>query len=170
MTTAAKVSLIAAMASNRVIGKDNQLPWRYKADLAHFKRVTMGKPVIMGRLTYQSIGKPLPGRHNIVVSRDPEFQISGVSVCGSLEEALLVAETADEVTEIMIIGGGQLYQQALGVADRVYLTEIRHDFDGDAYFPELDPHEWQEAERVSQPVDAEHPYPYDFVRYQRLSG
>ena len=122
------VSLVVAMARNRVIGRDNALPWRLPADLAYFKRVTMGHPVIMGRRTYESIGRPLPGRHNIVVSRNRAFHAPGCTVVGSLEEAWRAAGDADEAC---VIGGTTLFRETLPIADRIHLTEVEADVEGD---------------------------------------
>ncbi|PMP09734.1 diacylglycerol kinase [Vibrio breoganii] len=127
------VSMIAAMANNRIIGKDNQMPWHLPADFTWFKKCTMGKPVIMGRKTYESIGRPLPGRHNIVISRDAELTIEGVTTVTSIESALEVV--ADE-PEVMIIGGGSIYKHCLPMADKLYLTYIDLEVDGDTQFPD----------------------------------
>ncbi|WCE29404.1 type 3 dihydrofolate reductase [Vibrio sp. SCSIO 43137] len=136
-----KISMIAAMANNRVIGKDNQMPWHLPADFAWFKRCTMGKPVVMGRKTYQSIGRPLPGRHNIVISRDPSVSFQGTTVVSSIDEAFkLVAGEA----EVMIIGGGSIYASCLEIADRLYLTHIDLEVDGDTQFPDWG-EGWQEC-------------------------
>lgn len=127
-----KISMIAAMAKNRIIGKDNQMPWHLPADFAWFKRCTMGKPIIMGRKTFESIGRPLPGRQNIVISRDPSIFFQGVSMATSIESALSMVKT---VPEVMIIGGGSIYDAYLDKAERLYLTHIELDVDGDTQFP-----------------------------------
>lgn len=127
------ISMIAAMANDKVIGKDNQMPWHLPADFAWFKRCTMGKPVIMGRKTYESIGRPLPGRHNIVISRDASLVIDGVSTVSSIEQAL---ELVKDNEEVMIIGGGSIYQACLELASRLYITEIKADIAGDTRFPD----------------------------------
>mgnify|MGYP006127029477 CR=1 FL=1 len=137
------LSLIVARASNGVIGKDNQLPWRLPADLKYFKAVTMGKPIVMGRKTFESIGRPLPGRQNIVVTRNPDFISAGITVVHSVEAAIAAA---NEAAEIMLIGGTELYTLSLALADRIYLTAIHQDFDGDAHFPALDS-QWQQVSR-----------------------
>ncbi len=155
-----RIALIAALARNRVIGRDNQLPWRLSADLQHFKALTMGKPIVMGRKTYESIGKPLPGRTNIVVTRDENYNAEGCVVVHSIDEALQAADGADEV---MIMGGANLYSQLLPRADRLYLTEVQADVPGDAWFPELVASEWQELERESHPADEKNEFDYDFV-------
>lgn len=161
------LSLIVAMARNRVIGHDNGLPWRLPADLKHFKALTLGKPVIMGRKTFTSIGKPLPDRHNIVVTRDSRFSAAGVHVAHSLEDALRLAQPA---AEIMLIGGAQLYAQALPRAQRIYLTLIEADVAGDAYFPAYEPSEWLETARVDHVADTGNPYAYSFVVLERRSN
>lgn len=134
--------LIAAMGENRVIGVDNQLPWRLPGDLKYFKARTLGKPVVMGRKTFESIGRPLPGRLNIVVTRNPDWQAAGVQVAHSLDAALALAAAAAP-EEIMLIGGAELYRQALPQADVLYLTEIDAEFAGDAFFPEVDLARWR---------------------------
>ncbi len=156
--------MIAAMTKQRVIGKDNQMPWHLPADLAHFKRVTMGKPVIMGRLTYQSIGRPLPGRLNIVISRNPNLAIIGVEVVGSVEAAL---ERVKDEAEVMIIGGANIYQQCLPVADLLHLTFIDTELDGDAYFPDYRQEAWQTLQSESHPADDKNPYDLEFVTLAR---
>ncbi|MCL1074247.1 dihydrofolate reductase [Shewanella dokdonensis] len=134
-----RIALIAAMANNRVIGKDNQMPWHLPEDLRHFKQVTMGKPIIMGRRTYESIGRPLPGRQNIVITRNSALTIPHVTTANSLTEAF---DKADVCDELMIIGGGQLYAEALPYADVLYLTQISLDVDGDTWFPFWDDGSW----------------------------
>ena len=162
-----RIALIAAMAANRVIGRENRLPWRLPADLRHFKSMTMGKPVIMGRKTYESIGKPLPGRSNIVVTRDPDYRAQGCRVVHSLEQALDAGAGHDEV---MVIGGAELYRQALERAQRMYLTLIKAEVSGDTLFPEIAPQQWRELERESHCADEKNQYDYDFVTLQRVSG
>lgn len=127
------ISMIAAMANDRIIGKDNQMPWHLPADFAWFKRCTMGKPVVMGRKTYQSIGRPLPGRRNIVISRDATLEIEGVTTVTSIEQAL---QAAGDVEEVMIIGGGAIYQACLPQADKLYVTYIDAQIEGDTQFPQ----------------------------------
>jgi dihydrofolate reductase len=136
MTRHVPLALIAARARNGVIGLDNRMPWHLPEDLAYFKRVTLGKPVVMGRKTFESIGRPLPGRLNIVVTRNPDWQAAGVQVAHSLDAALALAAAAAP-EEIMLIGGAELYRQALPQADVLYLTEIDAEFAGDAFFPEV---------------------------------
>ncbi|MEX3072108.1 type 3 dihydrofolate reductase [Vibrio alginolyticus] len=127
------ISMIAAMADNRIIGKDNQMPWHLPADFVWFKRCTMGKPVVMGRKTYESIGRPLPGRQNIVISRDEALRIEGVTTVTSIEQAL---EAAGDVEEVMIIGGGAIYAACLPMAHKLYVTHIEAEIDGDTQFPD----------------------------------
>ena len=151
------LSLIVAMDRNRVIGKDNTMPWYLPSDLRFFKRVTLGKPIIMGRKTYQSIGKPLPGRLNIIVSRDEAFQTSGCTVVNSLQEALQIASSAPEV---MLGGGATLYEQMLPQAQQIYLTEVNADIEGDTRFPQFDEQQWQTVWCQTQPIDQKHQYSY----------
>ncbi|MGU5685540.1 MULTISPECIES: type 3 dihydrofolate reductase [unclassified Aeromonas] len=161
-----KISMIAAMAHDRVIGKDNQMPWHLPADLAHFKRVTLGKPVLMGRKTFESIGRPLPGRRNLVISRNPGYQAEGIEVVGSVEAALaLLASSA--VEELMVIGGGHLYAEMLPSADRLYLTQIDLVVEGDTRFPAFDDGQWQRIDCESHPADEKNPHPYRFETWQR---
>ena len=162
-----RIALIAAMAENRIIGRENRLPWRLPADLRRFKSLTMGKPVIMGRKTYESIGKPLPGRSNIVVTRDPDYRAPGCQVVHSLEQAL---EAGAGHAEVMVIGGAELYRQALGRAQRMYLTLVRAEVEGDTLFPDIEPQQWRELERESHRADEKNQYDYDFVTLQRVSG
>jgi len=160
------IALISAMSRNRVIGMNNALPWRLPADLKHFKQITLGKPVLMGRKTYESIGKPLPGRTNIIISRGSDYQVPGCIVAHSIDAALAAAAGNDEV---MVIGGAALYEQMLPRADRLYLTLIDEDFKGDAWFPEINRAQWQEQERVDHAPDAANPYHYSFLMLQRMS-
>jgi len=154
------ISIIAAMANNRVIGKEGALPWHLPADLKHFKALTLGKPIVMGRKTYASIGRPLPGRTNIVLTRDLKFYAAGVTVVHSWIDALVACGSAEEV---MVIGGAELYAQVLPEADWLYLTLVDHEVDGDAYFPEWSTSEWHEVQRVECPKDAENPYAMTFL-------
>jgi dihydrofolate reductase len=158
------ISLIAAMAKYRVIGKDNAMPWHLPADLRHFKAVTLGKPVVMGRRTFESIGRPLPGRRNIVISRNTEWQAAGVERADSLATAFTLLAGSDEV---MIIGGGQLYAEALPLADRLYLTHIDLQVEGDTHFPDYECYSWQELERTAHPADDKNPHACEFVTLSR---
>jgi len=172
--TLVPVAMIAAMDRNRVIGVDNHLPWYLPEDLRFFKRMTQAKPLVMGRKTFQSIGRPLPGRLNIVVTRDPDFyqdstHRDGIRVCHDLAAALALADqqaTIDAAEEIMVMGGAQIYAQALPLASRLYLTEVDIEVEGDARFPEIDPAEWEEVQRVPG-TPAEGQPDYHFVEYRR---
>lgn len=159
-----KVSLVVAMARNRVIGRDNALPWRLPEDLAYFKRVTMGHPIVMGRRTYESIGRPLPGRLNIVVSRNKDFPAPGCRVVGSIDEAWRAAGDADEVS---VIGGTSIFDAALARADVIHLTEVDAVVEGDTWFPAFDRREWQEHEVLRHGADARHEHPFRIVRLER---
>lgn len=161
-----KISMIAAMAHDRVIGKDNQMPWHLPADLAHFKRVTLGKPVLMGRKTFESIGRPLPGRRNLVISRNPDYQVEGIEVVGSVEAALALL-AGSSVEELMVIGGGHLYAEMLPSADCLYLTQIDLAVEGDTRFPAFDDGQWQRVDCESHPADDKNPHPYSFETWQR---
>ena len=158
------LSLIVAMDENRLIGNDNQLPWRLPADLAFFKRTTMGKPIIMGRKTFDSIGRPLPGRRNIVITRDPEFSAEGCDVVHSIEAALAGCSHHDE---LMLIGGATLYEQTLDRVSSMYITQIHHGFSGDTWFPEFDVTQWEIAEKEDFDADQANPFTYSFVEYVR---
>jgi dihydrofolate reductase len=157
-------SLVVAMAANRVIGRDNALPWRLPADLAHFKKVTMGHPIVMGRRTYESIGRPLPGRKNIVVTHNAAFQAPGCTVVPSLEAAWKAAGDAEEVC---VIGGTSLFEEALPIADTIHLTQVEADVPGDTYFPPFDRSQWREKEIARQPADARHAYPIRILELER---
>ncbi|RZA04168.1 MAG: dihydrofolate reductase [Proteobacteria bacterium] len=132
------LSMIVAMSDNRVIGIENRLPWNIPEDLKRFKKITSGHPIVMGRKTFESIGRPLPNRTNIVVTRNKDYRAEGVAVCGSLGEALEWAARAAGSEEIFVIGGGELFKEALPKADRIYLTEVKWPYEGDAFFPEFD--------------------------------
>jgi dihydrofolate reductase len=159
-----QISIIVAMAENRVIGANNTLPWHLPADLRHFRRLTTGHHIIMGRKNYESIGKPLPDRINIVVSRNRGYHAPGCRVVHSLDEGLIAA-SGD--TEIFVIGGGQLYRQTLGGADRLYLTLIHGLPEGDTSFPDLYWNDWNELERERHEADARHAYAYSFITLER---
>jgi len=166
-----KLAIIVAQAQNRVIGIDNKLPWYLAGDLKYFKQVTMGKPVIMGRKTFESIGRPLPGRPNIVVTRDADWHHEGVQAAVSLTQAVELAEAHCEVggcDEAMVIGGSQIYEQALSQATRLYLTQVHADVDGDAWFPALKPDDWSEVARQDFSAEGPNPYDYSFVVYDRV--
>ena len=158
------LSMIVAHADNRVIGKDNDMPWHLPADLAYFKRTTLGKPIIMGRKTYESIGRPLPGRKNIVISRDEEYRAEGFEVVGSVEAALALVS---DVEEVMVIGGGAIYKHCLSAAQRLYITHIDANIAGDTYFPEYDLNEWQLAVSEVKAADEKNNYQLRFNVYER---
>ena len=155
------IALVVAMAENRVIGKDNQLIWRLPADLKFFKNLTTGHPIIMGRKTFESIGKPLPNRTNIVITRQQDFEAEGCLVAHSLSEALMMAQQMD--SDIFVIGGAEIYKQAMFLADTIYLTEVHHEFEGDTFFPEIDTLLWIETDRKEHQADEKNPYDYAFV-------
>jgi dihydrofolate reductase len=159
------ISLIAAMAHHRVIGKNNQLPWHLPADLKHFKTITTAKPIIMGRKTFEAIGRPLPNRQNLVLTMNPEWSAQGVTVVHSWEEAI---KACDSATEIVVIGGAKLYQQTLPLATHLYLTFIDAEIEGDAFFPEWEKNEWIEINRVNHPADQNNAYSMEFVNFQRI--
>jgi dihydrofolate reductase len=159
------LSMIVAHADNRIIGKDNNMPWHLPADLAYFKKTTLGKPIIMGRKTYESIGRPLPGRQNIVISRDQNYRADGVDSATSVEQALLLA---GEVDEVMVIGGGAIYSHCLPLANRLYITHIKANIDGDTQFPEYNTVEdWQLTSSVKLSADEKNCFDMDFCVYQR---
>lgn len=160
------LSLIVAVAQNGVIGRDNQLIWHLPNDLKQFKRLTTGHPIIMGRKTFDSIGKPLPNRTSIVITRSKEWAHEGVVVVHSVEEAIAVAQQT-QTDEAFVIGGAEIYRKMLPLANKLYLTEVKADFEGDAYFEELSVEEWEEVNRVVHPVDEKHVVPFDFVELVR---
>ncbi|HBI82416.1 MAG TPA: dihydrofolate reductase [Alcaligenaceae bacterium] len=157
-----QLNLIVAYARNRTIGRNNTLPWKLSGDLAHFKRTTTGCPIIMGRKTWDSLGRPLPGRRNIVITRDPDLSHDGAEFVSSLQSALELVRDAEQA---FVIGGAQIYREALPIADCVIATEIQAEVEGDAFFAELDPGVWIERSRAPQPP--ENGLPYDIVVYQR---
>lgn len=162
------LSLIVAASQNNVIGRDNQLPWHLPEDLAYFKAVTMGKPLLMGRKTFESIGRPLPGRTNIVITRDPTWAYEGVEVAGNLKDALALANSSTakkDSDEVMVIGGEQIYRLCFPYADRLYLTRVEAFVEGDAFFPDFDDSDWKQvSEKVPKEVQN---YPYRFLTLER---
>ncbi len=162
---AIRVTLIAAVARNRVIGRGNRLPWRLSDDMQRFRRLTMGKPVIMGRKTYQSIGRPLTGRFNIVLTRDSDWRMDGVVVARTLDDALALAAVSGAGDEAMVIGGSEVYAQALPLASRIELTEVEAEPAGDAYFPAIEAREWRETARARHDGDPA----YSFVTLERVN-
>jgi dihydrofolate reductase len=161
------ISLLVAVTENGVIGRDNGMPWHLPDDLRHFKALTLGKPVLMGRRTYQSIGRPLPGRTNLVLTRDPTWTVAGVTAVADLDAAVRAAGSA---AELVVAGGAQVYALALPRATRIYLTRIHAVIDGDTRLPELDLHHWHELSRESHPIDVRHPYAMSFVTLERRPG
>jgi dihydrofolate reductase len=158
------IALVVAMDRQGVIGAKGKLPWHLPADLKHFRAITWGKPIVMGRKTHESIGRLLPGRENIVVSRTLGFESPGRVVVRSVVEALMHTR---EAPEVMVIGGAALYAEILPLAHRIYLTEVHAEFDGDTYFPPYDRAAWREQQRIDHPVDELNPYPYSFVLLER---
>lgn len=169
--TSPRLSLLVAMAKNRVIGRDNKLPWNLPADLKHFKFLTMGQTIVMGRKTYESIGKPLPGRVNIIITRQEGYEVPGATVVSSIDDALLMCEKIRSINgENFIIGGEELYRQTLKICQRIYITEIQRDFEGDVYFPEVDPNEWEETQRDKHISENDTNLEYHFVVLDRKSS
>jgi dihydrofolate reductase len=164
------LALIVAAAENDVIGRDNQLPWHLPKDLAYFKRVTMGKPIVMGRKTFESIGRPLPGRTNLVISRNPDWQAEGVRTLPTIESAFALAREIaliDGAEELMVIGGAEIYAAALPLADRIYLTRVHAEVAGDAHLPAINWSQWREQSRERHSAGDGNPYDYSFVVYER---
>lgn len=160
------INIVVAKASNNVIGAKNNLIWYLPNDLKHFKSLTSGHPIIMGRKTFESLGRPLPNRTNIVVTRDQDWNAEGIVKVNSLVKAIEEAQKINN--EIDIIGGGNIYKQAMEFTDILYVTEVHHEFDGDTYFPEIDSYEWEEVEREDFKKDDKHAYAYSFVTYKRV--
>ena len=161
-----RITLVAAMGRNRAIGHDGELPWHLPRELKHFRDTTMGKPIVMGRLTWRSIGRALPGRQNIVVSRDPEFGAPGCEVARSLEEAIALARGE----EVMVIGGGQLYAAAMPLADRLVLTLVDCAPEADTWFPRWDAADWRETDASDEAADADNPHAYRVVELRRVAS
>ena len=158
------VSAIVAAAENNAIGKDNQLLWHLPNDLRFFKRTTSGHTVIMGRKTYESVGRPLPNRRNVVITRQPDYAIAGAEVFHSLDDAL---DSCTDGTEVFVVGGAEIYQRALPVVDRIYLTRVHAAIPGDSFFPELDKQTWRLVSEDRHPADERHAYGYTFMVYER---
>lgn len=163
-----RLSILVAVSENSVIGRDGGLPWRLSGDLKRFKQLTMGHTIIMGRRTWESIGRPLPGRRMVVVSRQEEYKtgVDGVQVVQSLDEAIRMAEQLGDV-EAFVVGGAELYREALGRADRLHLTHVLGDIDGDTLFPDVDWNNWRLLESIKQPADDKNDYPSEFQVYER---
>ena len=155
------IKIIVAISKNRVIGNNNELIWKLSSDLKRFKDLTTGNPVVMGRKTYESIGKPLPNRRNIIITRNTEYEADGCIIVSSLEEALLITNN-----DCFIIGGGEIYNQSIELADRIYLTLVHKEFEGDTLFPELGK-EWAKMSRKDFEADEENEYDYSFIEYDR---
>ena len=155
------IKIIVATSKNKVIGNNNELIWKLSSDLKRFKELTTGHPVVMGRKTYESIGKPLPNRRNIIITRNLEYEVNGCEVVYSLEEALLLTNN-----DCFIIGGGEIYKQSLEVADKIYLTLVHQEFEGDTQFPELNS-EWAKMSRNDFEADDKNEYNYSFIEYDR---
>jgi dihydrofolate reductase len=160
-----KLALIVAMDEQGVIGKENDLPWHLSADLQYFRRVTMGKPIVMGRNTHESIGRPLPGRRNIVITRQPDFQADGCEVVFSIDEALALCK--DEA-EAMIMGGASLYEQTLPLVDTLYLTRVHAKVEGDTWFPDWSEEDWLLVSREDHQADDKNEFDYSFLQYHRI--
>jgi dihydrofolate reductase len=158
------IAQVVAISKNRVIGKDNKLIWHLPADLKHYKNVTMGHHMIMGRKTYESIGRPLPGRTTVIITRDKNYKAEGCVVVHSLDEALKVAAKDDMPC---IVGGGEIFRQAMDITDKIYLTIVHEEFEGDVFYPELDPREWKLIKREDLEPDEKNRYAYSFCEYER---
>lgn len=159
------IHLVVAKSDNNVIGHDNQLIWHLPNDLKHFKEITTGHPIIMGRKTFESIGRPLPNRTNIIITRNKNYSVENAKVAHSLNEALQCAKEIDK--NIFIIGGGKIYEQAIDFADILEVTEVHENFEGDTYFPEIDLNVWKEISRIKHHKDEKNKFDYSFVRYER---
>ncbi|BAP15257.1 MULTISPECIES: dihydrofolate reductase [Alcanivorax] len=165
-----RLSMMVAKATNNVIGRNNKLPWYLPNDLKYFKQVTFGKPVIMGRKTWESLKGPLPGRTNIVITRQPAYQAEGAKVVATVDDAITMAENVAFIEgqeEAVIMGGAEIYALALAQTQRLYLTEVHAEVDGDTFFPEYDKGEWEEIAREDFPAEGPNPYDYSFVVYER---
>ncbi len=159
------IAIVVAASENNVIGKDNQLIWHLPADLRYFKNLTMGHPILMGRKTYESIGKPLPGRTTVIITRQHDLQMPGCIVTNSLDEAIAEAQKLDQ--DVYIIGGAEIYRQAISKADTIYLTRLHHHFDGDAYFSELAEGDWETINTDKHEPDEKNKYSYSFITMKR---
>ena len=159
------IAIVVAIAENNVIGKNNQLIWHLPADLKHFKHITLGHPILMGRKTYESIGKPLPGRTSIIITTQKGYSAEGCIVVHSIQEALAKAKQLDE--QVYLIGGAEIYKQALSQVDTIYLTRLHHTFEGDTYFPELQESEWQVVAAEKRAPDQKNKYSYSFLELSR---
>ena len=163
------ISMIVAVAANGVIGRDNKMPWHLSEDLKYFKRVTMGKPVVMGRKTFESIGKPLPGRPNIVITRNPQWGHPDILVANSIGQALDLARLAGAGDEVMVIGGAEIFNAVAPLAQRLYYTEVKRDYDGDAFFSKPDPAHWREVSREEHAEGINGDPAYAFLVLEKLA-
>jgi dihydrofolate reductase len=163
------ISLLVAMDEKRGIGKAGKLPWHLSSDLKRFRALTMGHHIVVGRKTFESIGKPLPGRHTIVVTRDPNLKHEGCLVAGSVQDGITLARERGE-TEAFVIGGAEIYAQALDAADRVYLTQVHAEVDADTFFPDLARDAWIETQHTDHPADEQNQYAFTFKLLERVSG
>ncbi|GAA1372713.1 dihydrofolate reductase [Peribacillus frigoritolerans] len=159
------ISLIVAMDQNRVIGKNNKLPWHLPADLQYFKKVTMGHPIVMGRKTFESIGRVLPGRENVIVTRNQEFKAEGCVVLHDIAQIKMFADNHEE--EVFVIGGAEIFKEILPFTDRLYITEIHETFEGDTFFPEIDENEWDEISSNPGNIDEKNRFAHDFIILQK---
>lgn len=159
------ISFVVAIAENNAIGRNNQLLWHLPADLKFFKNTTSGHTIIMGRKTYESMGRALPNRRNIVISSQPDLKIEGCEVVNSIEKAIEICKGEEEV---FIIGGGNIYKQSLPICNRIYLTIVHHSFEADTFFPELNTQDWKEVSREDHHADEKHPYNYSFIVLERV--
>jgi dihydrofolate reductase len=157
------ISIVVAISENHAIGKDNKLLWRLPADLKHFKEITTGHTIIMGRKTYESVGRPLPNRRNIIITRQP-IAIEGCEVVNSIDAALALCAEEDEV---FIVGGAEIYRQSLHLTNRIYLTVVHKEFEGDSFFPEIKKEDWKEVSREDHQADEKNPLPYSFITLER---
>ena len=160
-----KLAIIVATDEKGLIGRDNDLPWKLSADLQYFRRVTMGKPLIMGRNTHESIGRALPGRKNIIVTKNENYQAEGCDVVHSVADAL---KACDDAEEVMVMGGASLYTQLLAQADRLYLTQVHASLEGDTWFPDWQRSDWQQLSREDHLADDKNDFPYSFIIYDRI--
>jgi len=159
-----KISIIVAISENNVIGKDNKLIWHLPADLINFKNLTMNHHIIMGRKTFESIGKALPGRTSVIITKDKNYKVDGCKIANSVEEAI---EVSKNDSEVFIIGGAEIYRQSMHVADRIYLTKINHDFDGDVFFPEIKTTQWKVLSKKNFKADEKNKFDYSFLILER---
>ncbi|MBL0258994.1 MAG: dihydrofolate reductase [Bacteroidetes bacterium] len=159
------ISIIVALSANNVVGINNQLPWKLSADLKRVKGLTMGHHIIMGRKTYESIGRPLPGRVNVVITRNSDFNAEGCILASSLAEALKISKSDPEV---FIFGGGEIFREALPHVSKIYMTKVHHSLEGDTYFPLLDPSHWKEIEKVEFKADEKNEYDYSFITLEKI--